>query len=183
MLRRLILPVLTAVLVVGTVVPAAAARRSGHAHRIARVSVQAEGHGSLIAVTFSGSLHPVRFLHSRAAIDRIALRDVDNDGEPDILAAPRDGHLLLWHNQGHGQFLLATVPPDANAVPIRGPRFVLFRAADGEWQCGDVRYDLAVPRAGPRAAVAPLSLVRAALVSVHSPVPVRHLSGRAPPSA
>src|SRR5215831_6408452 len=104
MLRRLVLPVLTALLIFSSVTPALAAGRRTRVRHIARVSVQAEGRGSVIAVTYaSGPRQHVRFLHSNAAIDRVVLTDVDKDGQQDILAALHDGDVQLWRNKGFGR--------------------------------------------------------------------------------
>jgi len=185
MLRRLALPILTVLLLMAAAVPASAAagrRPLIRAHRIAHVSVRSEGRGSVIAVTYSGRRKHVRFLHSAAPIDRVALRDVDNDGQPDIIAAPHEGEILLWHNRGHGSFTLAVLPRPVAAAKTRGPG---FRAQPNEagWQWGDLRYGAAMPRAPAIVASVPVSFVRTPVASLDPPDPFRPLSGRAPPSA
>src|SRR5262245_25333218 len=71
---------------------AAAPHRHQHASRperaIKSVTVEHDGLGTLIAIIFNGSKHRTRFLHAHEPIDRVAVRDVDNDGDLDIVAAP-----------------------------------------------------------------------------------------------
>jgi hypothetical protein len=184
MFRRALVPVLSALLLLGAVVPAFAGGRSAaRARKITRVAVQSEGRGSLIAVTYSGRRHHVRFLHSPAPIDRVAVRDVDNDGAPDIVAAPHDGDILVWRNKGQGAFTLSTILRARRILPNRGPRFVRFQHADDGWQWGDVRYDAAMPRAPAAVVAVSRSFVRTSLDSFDPAVPFRSLTGRAPPSA
>jgi VCBS repeat protein len=184
MLRRLVLPVLTVLLTIGAVVPAAAApRRAARVRHIARVSVQAEGRGSVIAVTYAtGPRQHVRFLHSSVAIDRVAVTDVDNDGQQDILAALHDGEVQLWRNQGAGRFSVATVPHDVHPVAERGPRFVRVKHGDDGWQWGDERYDAAMPRAPAVVVTGPVVFIRVSASFVTPRVSIRPASGRAPPS-
>jgi len=184
MFRRAFVPVLVALVLLAAAVPASAGgRASARARKITRVAVQSEGRGSLIAVTYSGRRHHVRFLHSTAPIDRVAVRDVDNDGDPDIVAAPHDGEILVWRNKGQGAFDLATMPRNERLVPNRGARYVRFVRADDGWQWGDLRYDAAMPRAPAIAAAVSLSFVRTSLDSFDPAVSFRCLTGRAPPSA
>jgi hypothetical protein len=183
MARRFVLPVLTVLLVLAAVVPASAARRA-HNRRITRVTVSAEGRGSVIAVTYGGPRQRVRFLHSAEAIDRVALNDVNADGDVDILAAPRarDGAVVLWRNEGNGRFELATLRQQVRLQPSSGSRFVRVRRSDEGSQWGDERYDAAMPRAPSIATVEPIALVRILPLTLAPPTPVRRLSGRAPPS-
>jgi hypothetical protein len=182
MSRRPVLPVLTILVLIASVVPARAARRPAHPRRIAHVTVQAEGHGSLIAVTYSGPRHHVRFVHSAAPIDRVAVTDVNSDGEQAILAAAHEGDLLIWRSLGHGRFTLASLPRDPRLIPERGPRFVRVKHADDGSQWGDERYDAAMPRAPAVTALGPIAAVLTP-ASVPPPiVAIRSSSGRAPPS-
>jgi hypothetical protein len=184
MSRRAFVPILVALVILAAAVPASAGGRSAaRARKITRVAVQSEGRGSLIAVTYSGRRHHVRFLHSAAPIDRVAVRDVDNDGDPDIVAAPHDGDILVWHNQGQGAFDLATMPRNDRVLPHRGPRYARFLRVDDGWQWGDLRYDAAMPRAPALAAAVSLSFVRTALDSFDPAVSICRRTGRAPPSA
>jgi hypothetical protein len=184
MLRRLALPALTVLLMISAVVPAfAATRRSIRVRHISRVSVQTDGRGSVIAVTYATGPHQhVRFLHSAVAIDRIALTDVDNDGQQDILAALHDGEMQLWRNKGYGRFTLATVPHGVRAVAERGPRYVRVTRGDDGSQWGDERYDAAMPRAPAIEVVGPIDFVGLPASFVAPRVSIRPASGRAPPS-
>ena len=184
MLRRLVLPVLTVLLIISAVAPASAApRRTTRVRHISRVSVQAEGRGSVIAVTYAaGPRQHVRFLHSAVVVDRVALSDVDNDGQQDILAALHDGEVQLWRNRGAGRFSLAAIPRGARSVAERGPRFVRAKHADEGWQWGDERYDAAMPRAPAIALAGPVAIVGLPAAFVAPRVSLRTPSGRAPPS-
>jgi hypothetical protein len=158
-LRRALLPAL-ALLLLGAGIASAGTSREHHALR-----------------------RQLRFLQAHALADRVALRDVDNDGDLDILVAPRDGALVLWRNSGHGRFRLATMPPAPHTAPARGPRLERLRRSDDGWQWGDERYDAALPRAPAATAIRSVVLVRT--VSPHSirPVPEGRSAGRAPPLA
>src|SRR5262245_62044177 len=104
--RRATLALLT-ILVVAVAVPAAAAPRHGVPH----VTISSEGPGTLISLRFGiGTTSHVHVLHAGEVLERVALADVDNDGYVDVLAAPRDGAVMLWRNAGHGRFLRATLP-------------------------------------------------------------------------
>jgi len=184
MFRRFALPVLAVLMIIGSVLPvSAASRRTSRVRHISRVTVHAEGRGSVIAVTYAtGPRQHVRFLHSSAAIDRVALKDVDNDGEQDILAALHDGELQLWQNKGYGRFSLAAVPHDVKVVAERGPRFVRLKHADEASQWSDERYDATMPRA-PAVVSAGLVTAPALPAPFLAPsVSVPSSPGRAPPS-
>ena len=183
MLRRLVLPVLTVLLIISAAVPAfAAPRRATRVRHISRVSVQADGHGSVIAVTYAaGTRQHVRFLHSAAAIDRVAVTDVDNDGQQDILAALHDGEVQLWRNKG-GRFSVASLPHDARPIAERGPRFLRGKHGDDGWLWGDERYDAALPRAPAIAVAGPIAFVGFPASFPAPRVSIRTASGRAPPS-
>jgi hypothetical protein len=181
MLRRVILPVLALLLLAGSAVPAFATRRL-HARRPPRVTLSYEGQGSLIAVSYRGHTgRCVRFFHTSAAIDRVAITDIDNDGDFDIVAAPHDGALLLWRNAGHGRFSLAAQPRRPPRVSPQGLRFVRVVPADDGWQWGVERYDAAMPRAPAVASAAPVAVVRISPLVPIRPVSLRRSSGRAPP--
>ena len=177
--RRAALALLAILFVAGAVVPAAAASRR---HGLPRVTLSAEGRGTLIALDYSrGGAADVHFLHAREALERVALADVDNDGRIDILAAPRDGALMLWRNAGHGRFARAAVPRDTDRLVSHGPRIAHTGKMDDGWQWGDDRHDAAMPRAPDAAGDAPIAAVRASPPVYARPVPFRRFSGRAPP--
>jgi FG-GAP-like repeat len=176
---------LTVLLMLAAVVPASAAsRRLPRGRHIARVTVAADGRGSVIAVTYrNGARQRVRFLHTTEPVDHIALRDVDNDGQVDILATPHadDESLLFWRNEGEGQFRLATLPPGARPAPTRGPWVALAKRLDQGGLWGDERFDAALPRAPAVAAVVPVAFVRAASTDSLPFRVLRPQSDRAPP--
>jgi hypothetical protein len=183
MLRRLLLPALTVLLLAAAAQPVFAAGRHCHRSRHARETVSARTYGSVIAVTYQrGASQRVHFLQLTEAIDRVAIRDVDNDGDLDIIAAPHDGRLLLWRNAGHGRFSLASLPR-GRRLASKGPRFERIQHRDDGWQWGVERYGAAMPRAPAVATVAPIAIVRVTpQVSLRS-APLPASSGRAPPLA
>lgn len=183
MFRRLLAPALTLLLFAVAVQPASAAGRRCHASRHARETVSARSFGSVIAVTFKrGASQRTHFLRTPALIDRVAVRDVDNDGDLDVLAAPRDGSLLLWRNAGHGRFLLAT-PPHDSRLAANTPRVERIHHRDDGWQWGAERYDAAMPRAPAVATMARVAIVRLPHFVPAGPASQRSSSGRAPPLA
>ena len=173
MFRRLLAPALTLLLFAVAVQPASAAGRRCHASRHARETVSARSFGSVIAVTFKrGASQRTHFLRTPALIDRVAVRDVDNDGDLDVLAAPRDGSLLLWRNAGHGRFLLAA-PPHHSRLAATSPRVERIHHRD----------DAAMPRAPAVATMARVAIVRLPHFVPAGPASQRSSSGRAPPLA
>jgi hypothetical protein len=174
--RRAALALMGAVLVAAAAIPAAAAPR---AHGTPRVTISAEGGGTLIALHYTTS--HVHFLHAREPLERVALADIDNDGNVDILAAPRDGALMLWRNAGHGRFARAALPRDSQRLTARGPRITHAVNPDEGSQWGDDRYDAAMPRAPDAVADVPIAAVRVTTPVYVRPASFRRLSGRAPP--
>lgn len=177
------MPALTILLLAAAAQPAFAARCHCHGSRHGRETVSATTDGSVIAVTYQrGDAQRVRFLQVAEAIDRVAIRDVDNDGDLDIIAAPRDGRLLLWRNAGHGRFSLASLPR-GRSLASRGPRFERVQRGDDGWQWGVEHHGAAMPRAPAIATVVPIALVRIPpQVSLRSAA-LPSSSGRAPPVA
>ena len=174
--RRAALAFLAILFVACAVVPAAAAPRR---HGVPCVTISAEGPGTLIALHYTAS--HVHFLHARESLERVALADIDNDGQVDILAAPRDGVLMLWRNAGHGRFARAALPRQTHRMIARGPRITHVEKLDDGLQWGDERHDAAMPRAPDVKGDVPIAPVR-----VTTPVYVRPASrcrtrGRAPP--
>jgi hypothetical protein len=174
--RRAAFALLAILSVAAAAVPAAAAPR---AHGTPRVTLSAEGDGTLIALQYTPS--HVHFLHAREPLERVALADIDNDGNVDILAAPRDGALMLWRNAGHGRFARAALPRGSTRLVARGPRITRFAEPDDGWQWGDDRHDAAMPRAPDAASDAPIAAVRVTTPVYLRPAPFRRFSGRAPP--
>jgi hypothetical protein len=131
-----------------------------------------------------GRLHAhTRTILSAEAIDALAIADVDNDGDSDIVAAARTGTLRLWRNAGRGRYELAPALVARNARPAtRVVRVGRAGLVDDPVQAGDERYDAALPRApalacDPCLFSAPHARARSfgAILPSSSP-------GRAPPS-
>ena len=167
---------------------AAPARAAASAlHRplaIRSITLTPWGSGTLIRITYAGRLRDhIRTIRSREAIETFAIADVDNDGDPDIVAAARTGALCLWRNAGRGRYELA--PPltarDPNHVRRR-VRVGRVRLADEPAQAGDERYDAAMPRApAPASDPCLISTPHARERSFGAIVP-SFSPGRAPPS-
>ena len=101
--RRVLLAGIAAL---GTVAGASPAEAGHHHHPISAVTLTPEGAGTVIRVTYGSPERPhTRTLRSRDAIDALAVADVDNDGDLDILAAREGGGLVLWRNAGRGHYL------------------------------------------------------------------------------
>ena len=184
MFRRLLLPALTLLVLAAAGHTAYAAGRHCHPSRHARETVSARTLGSVIAVTYGrGASQRTSLLRTPAAIDRVAVRDVDNDGDLDVVAAPRDGSVLLWRNAGHGRFSLAALRRDSRRLAADRPRFERVRRHDDGWQWGAERYDAAMPRAPAVATVARVGIIRIPFFVPARPASHRPSSGRAPPRA
>lgn len=180
--RRALLAVLTALLLVSAAAPARAADL--HRDRSLSITLTPEGSGTLIRITYVGRQHAhTRTIRSAEAIDALAIADVDNDGDPDIVAAARTGTLRLWRNAGRGRYELAPALVARNARPAtRVVRVGRAGLVDDPVQAGDERYDAALPRAPALASdpclfCAPHARARSfgAILPSSSP-------GRAPPS-
>jgi hypothetical protein len=183
--RRVLLTGLAALLVLSVAVSAhAAPARGGGRPSIHSITLTPEGSGTLIRLTYVGREHPhTRVLRSREPIDALAVADVDNDGDLDILAAGRQGELRLWRNAGGGRFVLAAAAISRHVDYARRN----IRVGNGVFddqpeQAGDERYDAAMPRApalasDPGLISAPPTRARSfgAVVPSFSP-------GRAPPT-
>jgi hypothetical protein len=155
-----------------------------HRHQPVNITLTPEGSGTLIRITYAGRLHDhTRTIRSPEAIDALALADVDNDGDSDIVAAARTGALRLWRNAGRGRYELAPALLVRNAsLASRSVRVGRAGLADDPAQAGDERYDAALPRA-PALASDPclFSTLHARERSFGAIVPSSS-SGRAPPS-
>jgi len=181
-MRRLLLVALAAWVVGGTAASAATPDRPRHQRRVSAITFAPYGQGTVIRITYAGRLRPVvRVIESRDPIDALAVTDIDNDGDLDILASARGGTLVMWRNAGHGHFLLATAP-DRRIVNAPSERIGRCHHADAPIQAGDDRYDAAMPRAPAAAGSDPVA-AQFAVRFVWAPVPFRQRpSGRAPPT-
>jgi len=106
---------------------------------------------------------------------------VDNDGYVDILAAPREGGLMFWHNAGHGHFSRVALSREKLTLVARGPGLTRAAKSDDGWQLGDDRHDPPMPRAPTASGDAPIAAVRVTTPVYLRPAPFRRFSGRAPP--
>jgi hypothetical protein len=167
-------------------VSAAATARAAPLSRCVPVSITLtpEGSGTLIRIVYVGRLHAhTRTIRSAEAIDALAIADVDNDGDSDIVAAARTGTLRLWRNAGRGRYELAPALVAPNARPAsRGVRVGRCGLVDDPVQAGDERYEAALPRAPALASdpclfSAPHARARSFRAILPSSSP-----GRAPPS-
>jgi len=177
----LLLVVLTAGLVVGMSAPASAADTGRASRRVKSITLRPDGPGTLILITYVGRMQHVRVIRSREAIDALAISDIDDDGDPDILALARAGNLVMWRNAGHGDYRLAT-PPVRRMLSATGARIGRCHHVQAPIQAGDDRYDAAMPRAPTLGLGSPVfacfsSGSPSVLVSVR-----QHPSGRAPPT-
>jgi len=178
----LLLLVFTAGLVVGISAPASAADSARALRRVRSITLNPDGPGTLIRITYIGRVQPhVRVIRSREAIDALAIADIDDDGNPDILASARAGGLVMWRNAGHGDFRLAT-PPVRRMLSATGATIGRCHHVQAPIQAGDDRYDAAMPRAPTLALESPVlayfpSGSPSVLVSLR-----QRPSGRAPPT-
>jgi 23S rRNA C2498 (ribose-2'-O)-methylase RlmM len=175
-MRRATLAFLAILFVTGAALPAAAAPWR---HGVPRVTITAEGPGTLIALRYDAA--HVHFVHTREALERVALADIDRDGAVDIVAAPRDGALMLWRNAGHGRFARVALPRGTLRLIARGPHIKHLQKADDGWQWGDDRHDAAMPRAPDVIGDVPIASVRVTTPVYLRPASFRRFSGRAPP--
>ena len=183
--RRAALALLAILVIAGAAVPAVAAPhvpRAPRAHGVPRISFSAEGRGSVIVLHFgTDSAAHLHFLHAGEPLEHVALADLDTDGYVDVLAAPRDGALIIWHNTGHGRFARVALPHGSQRIVVRGPRIAHVEKMDDGWQWGDDRHDAALPRAPDVIGGVPIAPVRVTTPLYIRPASFRRFSGRAPP--
>jgi hypothetical protein len=132
---RALLAAVVAILAMAT--PAAAAVRH-HAgiwqHHVRLVPLP--GGGTSIHVGGRGSLRTV--ILSPEAIAAAAIRDVDADGDLDIIASGGHG-LVVWRNLGAGRYALAAPPPKGKFSRRFGPGLAPFRSAGQTSGLGEQR--------------------------------------------
>ena len=124
---------------------------------------------------------PVHFVRAAETLERIALLDIDRDGDVDIVAAPREGSLIVWRNAGHGRFARVVPPRQTHLVASRESRLTRLDEADDGWQWGDDGHDAAMPRAPDAVADVSIAAVRVTTPVYVRPSAFRRLGGRAPP--
>ena len=181
--RRLLLAIVAALVVLGASRPAEAVPLRRHHRPISHITLTPEGTGTLIRITYAGRARPhTRILRSHDPIDALAIADVDNDGDMDILAAREGGGLVLWRNAGRGRFVFAAVPA-RQGLTRRETAWRPVLDASEPMQSGDERYSAAMARAPAAAAdlVETPHLARAS--SLVLSVLAACSQGRAPPSS
>jgi hypothetical protein len=147
--RRILLTFVAALLLTAAARPADAAPGRRHHHRrISAITLTPEGTGTLIRIVFAGRARPlIRILRSLDPIDTLAIADVDNDGDLDILAAPKAGGLLLWRNAGRGRYVFAcAIPPPRRTLTRAATALHSAIATNAPEQTGDERAGAAVAR-------------------------------------
>jgi hypothetical protein len=176
--RRLLAGALLVLLAIA--VPGVAAAHPRHERPIHSVTLRPERAGTLIAIRFIDRARP-RLLHLAERVDAFVVRDVDNDGDLDILAASNTRGLLLWRNRGRGHFELAGRPskhPSRPPQPTIGHR----TANSDDPAASDDRYDATAPRGPGPAHSEPAIRFAPSLILFHSASVARSRQGRSPPA-
>jgi hypothetical protein len=166
-----------------TAIPALAHASHWHRHlprRIASVTLTPDGGGSLLSITFAGRHRP-QVLRSSEPIAAVAVADIDNDGNPDIVASSGGPGLLFWRNAGRGRFVFTAPAAELSPPPVRVGHPRLTTAEDG-LVAADDRYDAAMPRAPAIRTAGCVVRVSPSLVDVPDSAPAVRRSGRAPPN-
>jgi len=161
---------------------AAPASASGHHHGARPFAsvrlINLPGGGTLIHVHGAGPGRAV--VQSSDAIADAAVRDVDADGDLDIIASSGHG-LVVWRNLGAGHFVLAPAPKHK---PRRyaGPGLAPSRRSTQASGLGEQRQQLAAARSRLTTRVVPAaSAAPQPATSTHTSVTRTH-AGRAPPA-
>jgi hypothetical protein len=161
-------------------VPLTAEARHRHERRIHSITLRPDGAGSVISVTFTGRARP-RLLRMPEPVVALALADVDNDGELDILVTSNRQGLLLWRNAGRGHFVLAGLP---SRKPLGGTNAGLqhLTHSDEGLATPDDRYDAAMPRAPTSEAAHTVAAVLPSTAAFRTATVSARTPGRAPPT-
>jgi len=170
----------TLLLVLAIAIPGVAAAHSRHERRIHSVTLKPDGAGTLISIRFVDRMRP-RLLRLTERVDAFVVRDVDNDGDLDILAASTTRGLLLWRNAGRGHFVLAAGPSERPARPPQ--RTIRHRASEKDGPAAsDDRYDATAPRGPGPTQAEPAIPFAPRLVVFHCTPAFHSWYGRSPPS-
>lgn len=179
-MRRFVQPLIATLLALAAIAaPASAAARHHRSHAPASVRlVQLPGGGTLIHVRGADQGRTV--VRSSDAIAAVAVRDVDADGDLDIVASNSRG-LVVWRNLGAGRYTRAEAPSTRPLHPHAAPGLAPSRASVQSFGLNEQRQHLAatrralttsvVPAVSPSSPAAPL--VRSAACPTYA--------GRAPP--
>jgi hypothetical protein len=174
---RALLAAVVAILAVAMSASAAVRHHAGIWQHHVRL-VPLAGGGTSIHVGGRGSLRAV--VLSPEAIAAAAVRDIDADGDLDIIASGGNG-LVVWRNLGAGRYALAAPPGKGKFSRRFGPGLAPFRNAGQTSGLGEQRQHLAAAQSTLTTRVAPtLSSAAPHHTIVHAPA-VRPHAGRAPP--
>jgi hypothetical protein len=173
---RSLIATLVAILALAGSASAAVRHHGGHWQHQVRL-VPLPGGGTSIHVGGRGRA----VVLSAEAIGAAAVRDIDADGDLDIIASGGNG-LVVWRNLGSGRYALAPPPAKAKLRHRSGPGIAPLRTPARASGLSEQRQQLAAApstlttRIGPaRSSAAPHHIV------VHTPAARSH-AGRAPPS-
>jgi hypothetical protein len=174
---RALLAAIVAILAAVTSASAAVRHHAGIWQHHVRL-VPLPGGGTSIHVGGRGSLRTV--ILSPEAIATAAVRDIDADGDLDIIGSGGNG-LVVWRNLGAGRYALAAPPSRGKLSRRFGPGLATFRNAGQTSGLGEQRQQLAAAQSTLTTRVAPaISSATPHHTIVHAPA-VRPHAGRAPP--
>ena len=175
---RALLATVVAILAVATSASAAVRHHGGiWPHHVRLVPLP--GGGTSIHVGGRGSVRTV--VLSRESIAAAAIRDIDADGDLDIIASGGGG-LVVWRNLGAGRYALAPAPATTTFHDRFGPGLAPSRSGGQTSGFSEQRQQLAAAGSTLTTRVAPaISSATSQHTIVHAPAARPH-AGRAPPA-
>jgi hypothetical protein len=179
-MRRVIRPLVAAlVAILACAGPASAASRHHQVWRTIIRLIPLPGGGTIIHVHGAG--HGRMTVLSRDTIAAAAVRDIDADGDLDIIASGGQG-LVVWHNLGAGRYALAPSPAKRSLDRRSAPGIAAARESDRTSGISEERQQLAAENWPLTARVTPaVCLIPSVTIRVHCPAADTH-AGRAPPA-